>query len=434
MLVEFRVKNFRSFKEEQVLSMVASNDNSLPDNCIEVEGGKLRLLKTVGIYGANASGKSNLIKAMKVMSDWLRVSTSEKAEKEIPVSPFLFDEEYSKKPSEFEITFIHDNIKYQYGFTATKICILEEWLYAYPKGRAQTWFNRYLDNKTNTAVIKPGGHLKSDWKNLSKKTKNKYLFLSVAEQWNDEQLTPVHTWLSYLLRIVVVGIDLNLVTTYSLVNAKKNKSKDNDLLRFFVSMMQSADFGVTGVDLKVDETIDEEYNLGIIADDLTDEEKEHSLEEFKKLLNLKVMLMHKNTTTGMNVLLPLEEESLGTQRYYQFIGPIYQMVNQGLTVCFDELERSLHPLLSRHIIEFIQNPKINKTDSQLIFTTHDTTLLDSDLLRRDQIYFTEKDESGATQLLSMYDYKNVRKNEAMQKGYLAGRYGAIPILEKFGME
>ena len=146
-------------------------------------------------------------------------------------------------------------------------------------------------------------------------------------------------------------------------------------------------------------------------------------------------MFHSNTLTNENISFPLKEESDGTQRFFQLLGPWLEAVHDGYTVFIDELEASLHPLLTRELIKFIQDPRNNKTGAQLVFATHDVTLLDPELFRRDQIWFTEKDKGAATNLYSISDYneRKPRKGEAMQKGYLAGRYGAIPILEAFSI-
>ena len=168
---------------------------------------------------------------------------------------------------------------------------------------------------------------------------------------------------------------------------------------------------------------------------MPNEIREKVLKQLEKNPPLKVEMCHSDTHTNKDVSFPLEEESDGTQRFFQLLGPWLQAVNDGYTVFIDELEASLHPLLTRELIKFIHDPTNNKAGAQLVFATHDATLLGPELFRRDQIWFTEKDKGAGTQLYSMSDYKErkPRKGEAMQKGYLAGRYGAIPILEAFSI-
>ncbi len=428
MLVEFRIKNFRSFRNQQVLSLVASNDTVLEGNC--ATEGKLRLLKAVGIYGPNASGKSNLIKAMDIMRDIVLNSANYKPGKKLPVQPFLLDDESQKEPSSFEVIFYHGDKRYQYGFSATNERIHEEWLLAYPKGRAmdkaQTWYHRTF-SKLST-VWKFTSFLKGEREHLKNKTRDNALFLSVAAQWNNKQLTAVYEWFKDKLRVVPPKEYFRPVTAKMLLDLEK----ESLLYEFVKDSLKDADLGIVGVNvekLKFDRSTIE------FPKDMPNEIREKMLKIFEKKPQLKVEMLHFNTRTNEDVSLPLEEESDGTQRFFQLLGPWLEAVSNGYTVFIDELEASLHPLLTCELIKFIQDPRNNKTGAQLIFATHDTTLLDPELFRRDQIWFTEKDRGGGTQLYSMSDYKErkPRKGEAMQKGYLAGRYGAIPILEAFSI-
>ncbi|HUV40764.1 MAG TPA: AAA family ATPase, partial [Sedimentisphaerales bacterium] len=192
MLVEFRIKNFCSFRDEQVLSLVASHhDTALPANC--ATEGKLLLLKAAGIYGPNASGKSNLIAALSTMQGI--ITKPAKPGEELPVTSFKLDEEYNEKPSCFEVSFYHGEVRYQYGFTATRERIYDEWLCAYPKGRLrdlrQTWFERKFDTKTGTTNYKFGSYLRGEREKLKDRALNNVLFLSAGAQWNNKQLTTV---------------------------------------------------------------------------------------------------------------------------------------------------------------------------------------------------------------------------------------------------
>jgi hypothetical protein len=426
MLIEFRVKNFRSFQDEQVLSLVADRDKAtLRGNCTAV--GKLRLLKSAGIYGANASGKSNLIKAIDIMRDLVEDSAGFEPDRELPVTPFLLNGKSEKEPSVFEVTFFHDGIKYQYGFAATKRQFQKEWLLAYPKGFRQTWYERQLDEKTGKSKWKWGTFLKGDKDKLASKTRENALFLSVGAQWNNEQLTNVYKWFKDNMRIAPPRENFRPVTAKMLLDAETEKGLIKELYKSVIESMQDADMGIRGVNVikpKVDKVRMK------FPEEMPREVQERII---KRLSRPKVEMAHRNMETGKDVYLPLEEESDGTQRFFQLLGPFFETVTLGYTVFIDELEAHLHPLLTRELIKFIQNPEYNKNGAQLIFATHDVTLLDPELFRRDQIWFTEKDKNGGTQLYSMSDYRErrPRKGEAMQKGYLAGRYGAIPILEAF---
>jgi len=426
MLIEFRVKNFRSFQDEQILSLVASSDKkTLNENCTAID--KLRLLKAVGIYGANASGKSNLIKAIKTMQSLVGDSAGFEPDRELPVTPFLLNGKSEKESSVFEATFFHGEIKYQYGFAVTKRQFQKEWLLAYPKGFRQTWYERQLDEKTGKSKWKWGTFLKGDKDKLASKTRENALFLSVGAQWNNEQLTNVYKWFNDNLRIAPPRENFRPVTAKMLLEVEKEKGLRKVLYDSVTESMQAADMGIRGI--KVIEPEVDKVRMKFL-EETPREIKEMILEDLQRP---KVEMVHRNIETGKDVYLHLKEESDGTQRFFQLLGPFFETVALGYTVFIDELEAHLHPLLTREIIRFIQNPECNIKGAQLIFATHDVTLLDPELFRRDQIWFTEKDKSGGTQLYSMSDYKErrPRKGEAMQKGYLAGRYGAIPILEAF---
>lgn len=419
MLVEFKVGNYRSFREEQTLNLVASKDTGLRGNW--VNKGKLRLLKAVGIYGPNASGKSNLIKALGIMRDIVLESADYQPGKKLPVEPFLFDSKTEKKPSTFEVTLYHDKVRYQYGFSANSERIHDEWLYAYPKGRAQTWFERAV----NKEDWKFGSFLKGEREKLRDKTRDNVLFLSVGAQWNNEQLTGVYEWFKSKLRAMPAGTIWAPVTAEMLLDAEDNKRIRKMLYEFVEDCLQDADLGIYGFKVKK-EKIDETK----FPTEMPESLRGTFLRYFKERPPVKVEMLHRDVRTGKEVYLPIQEESDGTRRFFELAGPWLQAVTFGITVFIDELEASLHPLLTRELIKFIQNPKLKQTEGQLIFATHDTTLLDPELFRRDQIWFVEKDKHGSTRIYSMLDYKP-RKGEAMQKGYLSGRYGAIPIIEAF---
>jgi AAA15 family ATPase/GTPase len=390
--------------------------------------GKLRLLKSAGIYGANASGKSNLIKAIDTMKDLVKDSAGFEPERELAVTPFLLNGKSAKKPSVFEVVFLNDGVKYQYGFAATRKHFQKEWLIAYPKGIGQTWYERTLSDKESNYDWKYSTYLKGDKKKLAEKTRDNALFLSVGAQWNNEQLTNVYKWFKDSLRIAPPRESFIPVTAKMLLDVEKAKGEARkELYESIIESMQDADLGIKGVNI-IKRSVDKDKLK--FPDDMPNEVREEIL---KRLSRPKVEMVHRNMETGKDVLLPLEEESDGTQRFFQLLGPFFQTVALGYTVFIDELEAHLHPLLTREIIRFIQNPEYNKNGAQLIFATHDVTLLDPELFRRDQIWFTEKEKNGGTKLYSMSDYKErrPRKGEAMQKGYLAGRYGAIPIIESF---
>lgn len=431
MLIELRIKNFRSFRDEQVLSLVASSDKTLEENCTAV--GKLRLLKAIGIYGANASGKSNLIKAIDIMQKLVLNSADFKPGANLRIRPFLLNGKSQREPTLFEVTFVHNRIRYQYGFTATTKRFEEEWLIAYPKEVAQTWYERSYNQQRAEYEWKYSTFLKGEKAKLADKTRENALFLSVGAQWNNEQLTTVYEWFKDKLHIAPPRQNFSPVTAKMLLDVEKQEDAKEELYDFVTEALQNADLGIEGVDVQQLKFDRDKIKFPEV---IPPEIQEKMLKRLEKEPPLKIEMIHRNVDTGEDVRLPLQEESDGTQRFFQLLGPCMETVVYGFTVFIDELEVSLHPLLTRELIKFIQDPGNNQSGAQLIFATHDTNLLDPDLLRRDQVWFTEKDECGATNLYSMSDYKErrPRKGEAMQKGYLAGRYGAIPMLKAFGVK
>lgn len=262
---------------------------------------------------------------------------------------------------------------------------------------------------------------------VAEKTRDNALFLSVAAQWNNKQLTTVQNWFRDKLRFILKGDDLENATAGALFEANKDEKYRKTMQRMVTKFLQDADLGISGISVK-------ERDLGKIQfpDEMPESIRKKFLEE-AKLLDVEVV--HTNSKTGLETGLPLKEESDGTQRMFHLAIPWLTTVLLGVTVFVDELEASLHPLLTRELIKMAQAPDMNKEGAQLVFSTHDTTLLDPELLRRDQIWFVEKDQGGESRLYSLSDYDDKpRKGEPIQKGYLSGRYGAVPVLEAFGLK
>ena len=419
MIVEFKVGNYRSFREEQTLSLVARKDKLLSNNVVDKND--LQILKAVSIYGPNASGKSNFIKAIDVMKSIVLTSAEYQPGRKLSIQPFLFDVVYQEKPSTFEVTFYHDNILYQYGFSATSEKIHNEWLFAYPKGRLQVWFERC----SNQNKWKFGSFLKGEKEKLKEKTRDNVLFLSVGAQWNNKQLTTVYEWFRYHLQTIPSNVTLLPITAKMLLETESDKKFNKLFYEYVKSCLKDADLGILG--LKVNK---EKINESKVLKDIPESLRDTFMTYIKETEGIKVELLHKNPESGNNSFLTMQEESDGTKRFFELAGPWFQAIMVGITIFIDELDVSLHPLLTRELIRFIQHPKHKDSEAQLIFTTHDTTLLDHELLRRDQVWLTEKNETGSSMLYPMSDFKP-RQGEAIQKGYLAGRYGAIPIIEEF---
>jgi uncharacterized protein len=416
MLVEFKIKNFRSFREETTLSMVASADKTLLENTVAApEFGGRSLLRSAVVYGPNAAGKSNLIAAANFVDEFVNTSMERKLNSPIEVTPFLLVAKPDSAPVEFEITFIDSrDVRYQYGFHVTAKQIVREWLVAYPKGLPQTWFEReHPVGKEPEWYF--GRNLKGRNSQVAELTRPDVLFLSNAAKLNHHQLGRVFEWFQKSLRVIDPDEADRALFLYSAVKAKEEE-KSRAGIR---SLLDVADFGISDFDVQ-----ERTYTEKDFPEDMPAELRN----QFVNKKTLDIFMRHPVSGIG-EIALPIEKESSGTQRYFALSGPLYDVLENGWTLFVDELDASLHPLLVRYIVELFHNPQINSKGAQLIFNTHDTTLMDGSLFRRDQIWFVEKDRQGCSHLYPLLDY-SPRKDEALAKGYLLGRYGAIPFLSE----
>jgi AAA15 family ATPase/GTPase len=421
MLIEFKFKNFRSFKDETVLSMVASSDKTLIENTYSVRVfGKRRLLQSAVVYGPNAAGKTNLISAAAFVDSFINGSADRKVNTPIEIKPFMFSSDSQLEPSQFEMTFVdNDNVRYQYGFRLNREQILGEWLVAYPKGLPQTWFEREMSKETGMkSEWHFGRNLKGQNNQIAELTRPDVLFLSNAVKLNHSQLSQVQKWFQINLRVVDASEFSFALYAYSASRA----NIDEDIKKEIIRLLEVTDFGISGFNIKEEAYSDQDF-----PDDLSSELRN----ELKKGKHFSVTMNHQ-TDQKTQVSLPLEEESSGTQRFFSLGGPILEVLQNGWTLFVDELDSSLHPLLVQFLVKLFHNPKTNPKGAQLIFNTHDTTLMDSNLFRRDQIWFVEKDRKGCSHLYSLLEY-SPRQGKSLAKGYLQGRYGAIPFLGEFGL-
>ncbi len=403
MILEFSVKNFLSFKEKVTFSMIANSNKELNDNYVEIGGNKV--LKSAAIYGANASGKSNLFKILTLVVLMLRSSNSVDINAKLPLIPFKLDKGSVNKPSEFEIKFILDETRYVYGFIADKDKIYDEYLYYYPNGRETKIFDR-----TN---INEYSYTQKDEKILreieAKNAQNKF-FLATATNWNFDKTKAAYNFLTN-----GIGTCNNLEILKNM--AYKMYETNPDYLKdFAIDFLQKADFNIEDYQIsQID--VPGEFLTAIpefIAKTLPDKPKAYQ-----------VLFKHKNSDNYLSI----DEESLGTQMIFAFIPFLADSLKNKKVLIIDELDKSLHPFLVQYIVEIFNDAEINKNGSQLIFNTHDTNLLDLNILRRDQIWFTEKNsETGESDLYSLSDF-SVRKQENVEKGYMLGRYGAVPFIK-----
>lgn len=414
MLVEFRVKNFRSLRDEQVLSLVASKDKTLRDTHTQETGFRAvpALLRSTVIYGANASGKSNLIRALQYMRGVVTESaTVIQPGQSFAVQPFRLDADSAHQPSAFEVTFLLDGVRYQYGFAMTAQRIISEHLLVYKAFKPQRWFDRHFDNETGKDVYDFGSGLKGPKNLWEGATRPNALFLSMAAQLNSEALRPVFDW--FMNRLVIFNEQARLNPQVSIQRLKQADGR-KEICRF----LSSADISIADIDVETRKVPGQTVHFDLVAGKTevrTEEMEEHKLS------------FHHVTEQGKAVF-ELMDESNGTRNLLFLAGPVLDILHRGLTLVIDELDTSLHTLLVRELVRLFHRPEINTGGAQLIFTTHDTSLLDaSDLFRRDQIYLVEKDRHQASALVGLSEF-SPRKNEALERGYLMGRYGGVPFL------
>ena len=406
MLIEFSVTNFLSFKDKNTFTMIASSDNTLKDNYVEINNEKI--LKMTAIYGANASGKTNLFKILVMVSSMIKHSNFFAPNVLLPIVPFKLDKETVNKPSEFEIKFLVDGIRYLYGFKADSKNVYEEYLTYYPNGRPVKIFAR--ENIDNYSFNSSDEKFLNDLK--EKNTSNKF-FVATATNWNYEKTKPAFDFLTEKLGIVMSHEQVNNYS-YNMYYNDKDKKLENFALNF----LEKADFNIKG--------------YKIIEEKMTEDKLRTIPDIVKPFIPVNTLMYKVNTKHIVNgdvYEFDISEESLGTQVIFSFIPVLKDVLDNGKVLIIDEFDKSLHPFIVKYIVEIFNDLEINKKGAQLIFNTHDTNLLDLELLRRDQIWFAEKNsEDGSTTIYPLDDF-SVRKTENVEKGYLLGRYGAIPFLE-----
>lgn len=414
MLVEFRVKNFRSLRDEQVLSLVASKDKTLQDTHTQVTGvgAAPTLVRSAVVYGANASGKSNLIKALQYMRSVVTGSaTAIQPGQTFAVQPFRLDTDFATQASEFEITLLLDGVRYQYGFALTAQRIVREHLLVYKAFKPQRWFVRHFDTDTGQDVYDFGPGLKGPKNLWEGATRPNALFLSMAVQLNSEAMRPVFD--GFMHRLVIFNEQTPLNPQAS-IQMLKQTHRRQDICNFLVA----ADISIADIDVETRKVPGQTAHLDLVAgqtDMRSEDMEEHRLR------------FHHVTEHGQAVF-DWMDESNGTRNLLFLAGPVLDILSKGLTLVIDELDTSLHTLLVRELVRLFHRPEINASGAQLIFTTHDTSLLDApDLFRRDQVWLVEKDREQASALVSLSEF-SPRKNEALERGYLMGRYGGVPFL------
>jgi len=445
MLIQLTLQNFLSFRDEVTFSMLGVNsDQQHLEHLANNAAGKDRsLLPIAAIYGANAAGKSNLIKAVKFAKDLVVEGT--RSTKIIPVIPFKLGN-YSKKPSKFECIFTYQGIQYSYGFRLNREQIFEEWLYGVPHDKKQEimYFERITSSKKETSLdygtpLKGRRNKRKQFLDfVAEGTRPNQLFLTEAIDRNVDVLIPVANWFREALTIIPAeadypGLEIGILS-------------DESFIDFISEFLRFAGTGIDSISTEEVE-LDIDYHFPnmpkIVIDDLIQELNQADKEALAIIgsnIRGKRYLIRKNKEGKLNLIqlktqhrndngnlidFTIEEESEGTQRLLDLIPTLFLLKQKSEKVIFlDQLDRRLHPLLSHCFVQTAINCR--EKSNQLIFTTHDTNLLDLDLLRRDEIWFVEKNQQGASSLYSLAEFK-IRPDLKVEKGYLNGRFGAIPF-------
>lgn len=420
MLLQFSVENFRSYKDRAVLSMEASSDKELFDNV--VDDGKNRTLKVAAVFGANASGKSNIFLALTAAILIIKFSHQMQVGQPLfNIVPFMFDKTMHDKPSKFEFVFIQNNIKYVYGFSATRTEVIEEYLYAYKTARPTTIFERNEHNQQVYRFTMPA--IKKELEPLvAKNTKNK-LFLATATEWNSKETKDAFEFFSSRINTY----DSNFEALIPEIGPILDKDNDNSTRAFIKNILKAADISISDYIFEAKEqSIDEMIATippqlrGLVLAGVNPGEKN---------IAYTVNTIHK--VEGESYFMNIADESEGTRNIFG-IAPLFKRAFEktGEVICIDEFDKSLHPSLVQYLINLFNDHSVNKCNAQLIISTHTTSLLSQRYLRRDQFYFVDKrQDTGESELYSLDEF-SPRKREDIRKAYLLGRYGAVPNIKE----
>lgn len=419
MLIKFTVGNFLSFREKKSINMVASAiKEHVETNLIIAD--RYTLLRSAVIYGANSSGKSNFIKAISTMGRLVSKSFERSSASEIDVTPFLLQINNKDEPSFFEMVFLVGDTRYRYGFEVTNQAIKSEWLFEAKKNSEKLLFMREDDGIEVTKAFSEG-------KELEEKTRTNALFLAVVDQFNGKIAKAIMAWFNNFGTISGLSHESYTGVTFTLLD----DDKTNQLLQDFYN---TTDLGFDQVKL-----IKDEFDASHLPKNMP----KSVIKDLSTKLQGKMMVgaktTHKVYDEEHNIVDSVEfdmdsQESSGTNKIFNISGPVFDTLTDGGVLVVDELDASLHPLLTFAITRLFNSKAHNPKDAQLIFATHDTNLLSYGNYRRDQIYFVEKDLYGASDLYSLVEYKEdnslktIRKDRSFEKDYIQGRYGAIPFI------
>lgn len=420
MLIDFKFKNFMSFADECNFTMLANKDNSHSEDLISF--GKDRASKVRLIYGANASGKTSFINAMYFISSFIANSNMLLEKMPIQVVPFKFCDNCFNTPSEFAITFIKDGLKYAYSFSCTREKVIDERLDIYYSAKPTMIFNRFDTN--NYEFNKDAKFLNP----LKERNLDNKLFLVTTASWNYEKTKPV---VDYLLNTITV-MDVDVLWKICLDRIYENNEQE-EYKAFCLKILNNADISIS--DFKVDpkklKDVGSEAEMLNKLLSVATNGNEDAMKTIQDTNIYSFTTFHnvKNDNKDNKYPLPLNEESLGTIKMFKYSPVLYYVFKEGKVLFVDEIDKSLHPLMVEYLIKMFHDKNINTNNAQLIANTHDTNLLNLGILRRDDIWFTERNyESGKTEMYSLSDF-SPRTTENIERAYLLGRFGAIPFIK-----
>ena len=426
MLIEFRVSNYRSIAKEQVLSLVpASKHKEFGENIFT--DGNQRALNAIATYGANSSGKSNLLLAISLMDKIVHASAHAASTALLPYDPFLLKQGWGKKPTKLEVTFVINGVRYRYGFSYNQKQILTEWLYRKKKGREVYLFLREKD----TIDVSSGLEGKKGLIDTAiEATRDNALFLSFCDMLNVKEAKLIFGWFHKIFVVDGLNTEHHIPATINILEDEKYRDKIKEFLF-------RLDLGVRDINIEY-----KDFAAHELPDTMTASTKNKLiglLSGKKEAIPYAVHPVYDKEGNGSNESISwklTERESAGTKKAFHISGPVVWALNHGGILIIDEIEAKMHPRITLDIIDTFLNKKTNPNHAQLIFATHDTNILGYSKLRRDQIYFTEKNKWEATEIFALSDFiylngKNKERAETNKaKRYIEGRYGAIPMLTK----
>lgn len=416
MLIDFSAANFRSFRDAATLSFVANNDETHRESHLISTGlkGTPWVSRGAAIYGANASGKSNLIFGLATMRNMVLQSLAlTEAQFAEQYTPFLLDPVAATEPTDFEVNLLLAGVRYEYGFRYDGQRIQSEWLTVYKTGRGQSWFEREWNNELSEETWGAfSTHFTGPRETWRKATRPQALFLTTAVQLNSELLKPIYEWFN--VGIVLVN---SMAVGPMALNLTLQRLSDPGFKERVLEVLKAADIHVA--DITIQKKSGQQINLSF------EPGKPPTVSAREGEIPL-IMFGHKDEGGAIRYFDP-RFESTGTQMLFGYIGPVLDALDGGKLLVIDDIDASLHPMVTRFIVGLFHDSKITRANCQLWITTHDVSLLDTDILRRDQYWFVEKTEKQASVLVPLTDF-SPRKNEALERGYLRGRYGGVPFI------